>query len=294
MGAEKQIWAAPSWLERYARGQREFIHCNSSDGVKPVAILVLPLNHDPKRQYPLVVDLHGGPGGGLTSSRLAYNSAAITGLSTLEHDLWAAKGYAVLAADYRSSGLYGYEKSSRDGHAYAQDFEDIMCNVDAVIAKGVADPNRMAVIGHSAGAMEVNWIVTHTGRFAAAVSKEGVWNINTGYSWASEGRPNRHYTLQYGTPIEHPDRYRRMSIMDHVRGVTTPTMFVENKSGNRPGVSYDWMFAAWQAQGVKAQRRIYEEQKHSLTQRADQRDLLEAVIRWFDENLALGKPGDRR
>jgi|SynMetStandDraft_2_1070026.scaffolds.fasta_scaffold00483_14 dipeptidyl aminopeptidase/acylaminoacyl peptidase len=287
----RQIWKADPPLASYARAERRFVRCESTDGVHPEAILVLPLDHDPRRRYPLIVDLHGGPRGGLDGgSHGAYTPGTILSSSSLEHDMWAAKGYAVLVADYRASGLYGFDAVSRTGEAYAQDFDDIMCNVDAVIRDGVADPDRMAVIGHSYGAYEVNWIITHTHRFKAAISKEGGFADHMA-GWGAGARTNQLATTLYGTPIDNPDVYRRMSPINFTRGVTTPTMFVSHRGGALPGDLYGWMYAAWREQGIDAQYRIYDDPNHVLIGEADQRDQLYAAIGWIDRYLMPERAG---
>jgi dipeptidyl aminopeptidase/acylaminoacyl peptidase len=286
VGDRRVVWHAPSKLARYARGVRRFVECQSTDGVRPAAILVLPLGYAPGNRYPLLVDVHGGPRGGLDSVPDPYVPGSVLVRSTLEHDLWAAKGYAVLIPDYRASGLYGFDKIARDGSDFERDFEDIMCQVQAVIDQGIADAGRMAVIGNSHGAKQVTWIVTHTDRFKAAIAKEGSGSVNYSVAWGSRGQMHQQITWMLGAPYEHPEKYRRISVMDSVGGVSTPTMFVEHRGARRAGDLYPWMFAAWQAQGVRAQLRLYEEERHSLRRPADWRDVLDASIAWIDEHLA--------
>lgn len=290
----RTLWKRKSALERYARGKRSLFQCESTDGVRPVAILVLPLNAEPGRRYPLIVDIHGGPRNGLESSRLPYSAPSIINKSTLEHDMWAAKGYAVLAPDFRASGLYGDDKIPRDGSIYERDIEDIMCAVQAVVDRGIVDDSRMAVVGHSYGGAEVSWIVTHSQRFKAAISKEGSFNVMNAVSWGMFGQSNPLLTAIYGTPYEFPERYRRMSVMEAVGTATTPTMFVEHGGGKHPGDLYAWMFAAWQERGVSAQLRLYDEEKHVLRRDVDRRDLLYASLRWIDEHLNGVEPAATR
>jgi hypothetical protein len=73
--------------------------------------------------------------------------------------------------------------------------------------------------------------------------------------------------------------------MDSVVGVTTPTMFVAHDGGKRTAGLYPWMFAVWRAQGIEAQLRLYDEDRHTLSGPEDQRDILEASIDWIDRHL---------
>lgn len=287
------IWQAEGPLNSHARAERRFMSCESKDGVRPEAILVLPRNYDRQKRYPLIVDVHGGPRGGLDGgSHGAYAAGSILSATTLEHDMWAAKGYAVLVPDYRASGLYGFGKVSRTGDAFAQDFDDIMCNIDAVIREGVADADRMAVIGHSYGGYEVNWIVTHSQRFKAAISKEGGF-VDQMVAWGALSHANQLATQLYGSPLDNPEVYRRMSPINFTRGVTTPTMFVTHRGGTMPGDLYGWMYTAWREQNIDVQYRIYDDPNHVLRGEADQKDQLYAAIAWIDRYLMDATPEPR-
>ena len=290
---QRAVWEHKSPLSGYVRAERRVVTCQSTDGVVPAAVLTLPLNFQTDRHYPVIVDLHGGPRSGLQSAISAYTQPAILNHTTLEHDMWAAKGYAVLAPDYRASGYYGFDKIARDGTGFQQDFQDIMCHVNQLVAQGIADASRMVAIGHSYGSAEVNWIVTHSSMFAAAMSSEGSMLADFRIAWGAWGRPNLQRNLLYGLPFEFPDRYRRMSVVDSVRGVTTPTLFVQHRDGKYPADLTGWLFAAWQAQGIEAELRQYEYDGHVLTRDPDRRDMLFATLRWV-ERFTTSPRGDRQ
>ena len=147
------------------------IKWTSFDGLTLAGLLILPVNYDSAKKYPLIVDVHGGPAGGV---RLA---GSIGNATPLEWQLWAGKGYAVFVADYRLSGAYGtkeeYMRRPVDMSRNEVNSADILAGVDYLVAEGIADPDKLAIIGHSYGAVFTNWIVTQTDRFKAAISKEG-------------------------------------------------------------------------------------------------------------------------
>jgi dipeptidyl aminopeptidase/acylaminoacyl peptidase len=167
-----------------------------------------------------------------------------------------------------------------------------MCNVDAVIREGVADADRLAVIGHSYGGYEVNWIVTHSQRFKAAISKEGGF-VDQMVAWGALSHANQLATQLYGSPLDNPDVYRRMSPINFTRGVTTPTMFVTHRGGTMPGDLYGWMYTAWREQNIDVQYRIYDDPNHVLRGEADQKDQLNAAIAWIDRYLMNSTPEPR-
>lgn len=277
--------AAP--LAQYRRGERRLLQWPSKDGLWIAGVLVLPIDYRPGRRYPMIVDLHGGPRKGLMASYGKPQPGSLLVTSSLEPDMWATKGYAVLMPDYRGSGMYGFQAidvTRKDASIDDRNLEDIMQGVDTVIALGIADESRMVVIGHSHGAYLTNWIVTHSHRFRAAISYEGS-SASPWIVWGAMGTVNRHLDMLYGSALEHPERYWRRSALAAARGVTIPTMWVSAYGGTRLGNVYAWLHAAWLSQGIETQYRVYAESNHILRDTGNQRDLLIAGIEWIDRHL---------
>lgn len=143
------------------------------DGLKLHGLLIRPRNTP--QPSPLIVDVHGGPYGGIGLSGAILNGGPG------EWHAFAAQGYAVFVADYRAGGVYGPEGAGAGpgGFDHAKDAADVIAGARSLAADGVADPHRMAVVGHSHGAGIVNWLLTMDHPFAAAVSKEGAsdWHL---------------------------------------------------------------------------------------------------------------------
>ena len=117
----------------------------------------------------MILEIHGGPFAG-------YGPVWST-----EDQLYAAAGYVVVYANPRGSTSYGEDFANRIHHDYpSQDYDDLMSVVDAAIAKGIVDPNKLFVTGGSGGGLLTAWIVGKTDRFKAAVSQKPVIN------WTSE------------------------------------------------------------------------------------------------------------
>ena len=127
--------------------------------------LVYPPGFDPGEQYPLILEIHGGP-------HTAYGPHF-----SAEVQLYAAAGYVVLYANPRGSTSYGEEFSLEIHHDYpGQDYDDLMSGVDAVIARGFVDEDALYVTGGSGGGVLTAWIVGKTDRFRAAVVAKPVIN----------------------------------------------------------------------------------------------------------------------
>jgi dipeptidyl aminopeptidase/acylaminoacyl peptidase len=271
-------------LDRLALAEVNEISWKSRDGLTIPGLLIKPLNHDRSRKYPLIVDIHGGPVGGVSLR------GGILKTSPLEWQMWAAKGYAVLVPDYRASAVPGWDPilKTREAQDYnARDMDDVMAGVDDVIAQGIADPERLAVIGHSAGSILTNWIITHSRRFKVAVSYEGWvdWYHGYGSGLRVGGNAIMEWTYK-GKPWEVPENYRKNSPSEFVRGVSTPTMFISADYKGGSGVEnlyhHEFMYTAWKKQKVDTQLLIYRGEGHVIQQPGNQRDMLTRILGWID------------
>lgn len=244
-------------------------------------LLILPINYDAKTQYPLIVDIHGGgPGAHISLSGGILNS------SPLEWQLWAAKGYVVFVPEFRSSFSFGLlDVAKTISNLIDNDISDIMTGVDELINQGLVDQQRMAVIGYSAGARRVNWLIVSTNKFKTAISKEG-WADE----WLMAGTEEREliYSIYGGHPVLVPEQYQKNSSLFHVTNASTPTLFM---MGNPKLGSVDryetvkWLYFALKALGVKAEYIYYPDEGHDLERLANKKDALERAVKWVDQYL---------
>jgi dipeptidyl aminopeptidase/acylaminoacyl peptidase len=281
-GNERVVREFARNVDRLARSRVEAVSWRSTDGLEIAGFLVWPLNHEPGRRYPLLVDVHGGPVGGLSLN------GSILLSSPLEWHMWAARGFAVLVPDYRSSAIYGWaevERARERQDANERDFDDIMSGIDHVIARGLADPERLALIGHSYGGYLTNWILTQTGRFRAAVSYEGYADNYLAYGSGFTTGGNRVFEWLFGgLPWQVPDHYRRNSPSEFVQGVTTPTLFISGDEG-LPVFHNEFLFTAWRQQGIPAELVVYRSEGHVVLRPENQRDLLFRILDWIESRL---------
>ena len=138
-------------------------------GNEPIqAWVARPPAFDPERSYPLILEIHGGP-------HTAYGPHFSS-----EIQLYAAAGYVVLYVNPRGSTSYGERFANLIHHNYpGEDYDDLMAAVDALLAEGYVDEERLYVTGGSGGGVLTAWIVGKTDRFRAAVVAKPVIN------WAS-------------------------------------------------------------------------------------------------------------
>ena len=193
-------------------GEVEEITWRSPDGLEIEGWLVRPPGFVEGEQYPLLLEIHGGP---ITS----YGP-----LFAAEMQLYAAAGYVVLYANPRGSTGYGEAFADLLYHDYpGGDYDDLMAGVDAAIATGDVDPDRLFVTGGSAGGIMAAWIVGNTDRFRAAVVTKPVINwisktlvADNYYAYANYRYP--------GQPWENPEAYWEESPLSVVGEIETPTM----------------------------------------------------------------------
>ncbi len=194
--------------------------------------LYRPHEVEPGALYPLVLWIHGGP----------FSSYGNT------FYLWAqalsARGYAVLYVNPRGSSGFG------EAFAQAVDFDwggkdylDIMAGVDAAIARGGIDPDRMAVTGGSYGGYMTNWIIGHTNRFKAAVTLNSVSNLMS--SFGTGDIDSTYAERQYGLPWEAEAVYRERSPLTYAPNVTTPTLIIHAENDYRCPIEQGEQFYVW-------------------------------------------------
>jgi len=203
------------------------------------AWLTLPPTHVEGRRVPLILEIHGGP-------FAAYGPHFAT-----DNQLYASAGYAVLSVNPRGSTSYGADFANQIHHAYpGRDYDDLMSAVDAAIALGFADPDKLFVTGGSGGGVLTSWIVGKTNRFKAAATQKPV------IDWASfaltADNPAFFSTYWFGKfPWEDPQAFWARSPISLVGNVKTPTLVVVGSEDYRTPVSEsEQYYTALQLVGV--------------------------------------------
>ena len=245
---------------------------SSHDGRTIESWLTLPAGYVEGQKYPLILEIHGGP-------FAAYGPHFAT-----DNQLFAAAGYAVLSVNPRGSTSYGEEFANLIHHDYpSHDYDDLISSVDAVIARGVADPNRLFVTGGSGGGVLTAWIVGKTDRFKAAASQKPV------IDWASfvltADNPAFFARYWFGEyPWENPEAYWRRSPLSLVGNVKTPTLVVVGDEDYRTPVSEsEQYYSALQLRGVPTALVKIPGVGHSLAVRPSQNAArINAILAWFN------------
>ncbi|MCW5964592.1 MAG: S9 family peptidase [Bryobacterales bacterium] len=213
----------------YPMPNTEVIRWKSKDGSEMEGLLTYPMDYRPGQRYPMVLNIHGGPAGVFTETYAG-------GPSPYPIATFAGKGYAVLRPNPRGSGGYGAEFRVANVNDWGGgDYQDILAGVDKVIAMGVADADRLAVMGWSYGGFMTSWIVTQTDRFKAAAVGAGVTNL-----WSFTGTADIPGFLPdyfQGEPWEVFENYRSHSPITFANRVKTPTLVLHGEADVRVPLS---------------------------------------------------------
>ncbi|MEM7361348.1 MAG: S9 family peptidase, partial [Pseudomonadota bacterium] len=253
-------------------GEMEEISWRSSVGDHDVyGWLVTPPDFDASEQYPLLLEIHGGP-------FTAYGPYFST-----EVQMYAAAGYVVLYTNPRGSTSYGDEFANEIHHNYpGQDYDDLMSGVDAVIARGYIDEEQLFVTGGSGGGVLSAWIIGNTDRFAAAAVAKPVinWISHALYSDIPEGVTR--YWFE-NMPWEDPDEYWRRSPLSLVGNVTTPTLLLTGEADHRtPIAESEQYYQALKLQQVDAAMVRVPEASHGIAARpSHQIAKVDNILAWF-------------
>lgn len=264
-------------FDGYVLGESRLIEWHNADGVKLRGALLLPANYQPGTRYPLIVNVYGGE---IMSNRI--NHFGFSWSPFLNMQLLASRGYAVLLPD----------TILRQGTPMADIAECVLPGVNKVIEMGIADPEKLGVMGSSYGGYSTLALIVQTNRFKAAISDAGSANLIGMYShmmrngdigyvgWAESGRGN-----MGGSLWKYRERFVENSPLFYLERVQTPILILQGAEDEaNPTFLADELFASLQRLGKEATYVRYQGEGHTLQNytRAAQIDYLTRVFNWFD------------
>lgn len=231
-----------------------------------------PPNFDAKKTYPMMLQIHGGPWASYGPQFAANNQ------------LYAAAGYVVVYGNPRGSTGYGSDFAHTIDHNFpSRDYDDLMDIVDATVAMGFIDKERMYVFGGSGGGTLTAWIVGKTDRFHAAVAVNPVINWTSLALTSDLDKLITNYwfaDLPWNTPMD----YWSYSPLSLVGNVTTPTMLITGEEDWRTPIwEAEQFFNALQIEGVDTALVRVPGASHQIEYRPSQLIAkVNAIIAWFE------------
>lgn len=262
---------------RLCRG--EVVTWEADDGVDVEGLLIYPHGYEEGKRYPLILQVHGGPAS-LWTERIHMHW----------HDwaqMLAAQGHAVLLPNPRGSIGYGtsFEQLLQDDVGGGES-RDLVSGAKAMVERGIADKDRLAITGWSWGGYLTAWTITQTDIFKAAVMGAGVANNISDHGAGDIAEYN---TLLYP---DHPyrehawDFYANISPVRYAANVATPTLIVHGEADDRVHVTQGQEFyRALQVCGVPVQFVRYPREGHGFVEYNHQVDLMERIVDWLGKYL---------
>ncbi|MCS6883886.1 MAG: S9 family peptidase [Acidobacteriota bacterium] len=247
------------------------------DGTPVHSLLMKPVCFDPKKKYPMIVLIHGGPQGAWTRS-FSYR---------WNPNIYAAAGYVVLMPNPRGSTGYGQKFTDQiSGDWSGKCVTDIFNAVDKAAELEYVDRNRIGAAGASFGGYMINWILGHneTGRFKALVSHAGVFNTVSMYGVTEElWFPEWEFG---GTPWTNPESYAKHSPHNYVKNFKTPTLVTHGELDYRVPIGEGFqLFTALQRMGVPSRMLYFPDEGHWILKPHNSELWYKTVLEWFGKYL---------
>jgi dipeptidyl aminopeptidase/acylaminoacyl peptidase len=236
------------------------------------SFVLKPPDFDPKKKYPVLMLIHGGPQGAWGQD-WSYRWNA---------QVFASAGYLVVMPNPRGSTGYGQKFiDDINGDWGGRAFDDIMAVADHLATVPYADIGHMAAAGASYGGYMADWILGHTQRFKAVVSHAGVFDLRSMFGGTEElWFPLWEFK---GAPWDNPEVYDRWSPSHFVKEFHTPTLVVHGELDYRvPYTQGLQLYTALQLQKVPSKLLIYPDEGHWVLKPQNSRLWYQTVIDWID------------
>ena len=264
-------------LDSLVLAPQEVVSWTAPDGERVEGVLVRPTSGGAGPR-PLLVVVHGGPHGNQEN--------ILRGYYTMQ--LFAARGYAVLAPNFRGSTGCGNRWATLNREDLGGgDWRDILSGVDAMVARGIADSARLAIKGQSYGGYMANWAVTRTDRFKAAISESGIASLATDYS--SSNIPSFEWDYLRAYHWENQRLYSERSPLSAVNRIRTPMLIMHGDDDpNTAPVNSVELWRALRTLGRTVEFVRYPREGHGLDEPAHRLDAFRRQIAWLDRWVLRG------
>jgi len=257
----------------------ELIKWKGADGREIEGLLTYPLNYKPGQKVPFILNVHGGPAGVFSQTCVAANQG------TYPIAAFAEAGYAVLRPNPRGSTGYGTEfRMANRADWGGKDYKDLMAGVDFVIKMGVADENKMGVMGWSYGGFMSSWIVGHTDRFK--VASIGAPVVDLSHQNLTDDIEGFLPSYFKANPWDDWGKFDAHSPLRFVQNVRTPVMLQHGEADARVPFSNSVMFYnALRRRNVPVRLLALPRQPHGPQEPLMVLKTMQSNIEWFDKYI---------
>jgi dipeptidyl aminopeptidase/acylaminoacyl peptidase len=276
-GAKQLTNENASWMNSIAEPQFESLTVSGAAGAPIQYWLLKPPNFDASKKHPAVFLIHGGPQG-------AWDDGWSYRWNPM---LWASQGWVIAAPNPRGSTGFGQkfvDEISQDWCGKVM--TDLTAVFDTVVKLPYVDPPRTAIAGASYGGYAVDWLIGHTDRFKAAVSHDGVFNLETMSleseelwfaDWESGGPPTSAAARRH---------FARCSPHLSAANIKTPTLVITNEQDFRVPVDQGLqLFTALRRNRVPSEALVFPDEGHWVLGALNSKRWHEAVFGWVKKYI---------
>jgi len=268
-----KLTALGDQLKGFTIARREMISWKAGDGTLIEGVLLKPPDFDPKKKYPLLVVIHGGPTG--------VDQPILNADRYYPLERFVAKGALILRPNYRGSAGYGEKfRALNVRNLGVGDYSDVISGVDALITKGFVDRERVGSMGWSEGGYISAFITASSDRFKAVSVGAGISDWMT-YYVNTDITP---FTRQYlhATPWDDPEIYKKTSPITYIAKAKTPTLIQHGENDRRVPIPNGYeLRQALEDHGVPVKMVVYKGFGHGITKPKQQRAVMEENEKWF-------------
>ena len=259
----------PSW------GKTESVQWEN-EGFHAQGWLLYPADYNPKKTYPMIVVVHGGPSSAVIPRWPGVGFGGVP---------FSALGYFVFMPNPRGSFGQGekYVQANRKDFGYG-DLRDILAGIDAVEKKVPVDDKRLGLTGWSYGGFMSMFAPTQTQRFHAVVAGAGISNWQSYYG---ENLIDQWMPPFFGATVyDDPAVYAKSSAINFIKKIKTPTLVVVgDRDAECPAPQSFEFWHALRAQNVPTSLVVYPNEGHRFVDPVHQRDVLQRALGWFGKYL---------
>lgn len=276
---DKKITDENSFFDGKLKSNREVISWKSTDGLEIEGVLTTPAAFDAKGKYPLLVLIHGGP----AWASFPIHSGCFNDKYPVEP--FIEKGFIVLEPNYRGSSGYGNEfLKANYRHLGLGDCDDIISGVDALVDKGIADKDRVGVMGWSQGGFISAFCSICSDRFKAASVGGGITNWRHHYAHTDIPWFIR---MHLGSnPWNDPEIYLKTSPMTYIKSACTPTLIQHGEVDARVPITNSYeLYRGLKDMGVETEFVVFKGMAYSSEQPGVNMAVMEQNLGWFLERV---------
>jgi dipeptidyl aminopeptidase/acylaminoacyl peptidase len=278
----KKLTTLGGQLKNFKLAKREVISWKSTDGAVIEGVLYQPPDFDPRKKYPLLVVIHGGPTG--------VDQPIVNADRYYPVERFIAKGALILRPNYRGSAGYGEKfRALNVRNLGVGDYADVISGVDSLIAKGFVDKDRVGSMGWSEGGYISAFITASSDRFKAVSVGAGISDWMT-YYVNTDITP---FTPQYlhATPWDDPEIYKKTSPITYIAKAKTPTLIQHGENDRRVPIPNGYeLRQALEDHGVPVKMVVYKGFGHGITKPKQQRAVMEENEKWFAKYIWNEEP----